>query len=127
MERRTLIKLLLSTALAESVDFEKLLWVPKPMITVPAMPSLTTLAGEYRGVLWQTYPFWRSVLNPEEVNVLAQDIIDSAITRHEHDRLHRVFVRLGCPDSGDTLTPNGEAILFTPDTFSRLRKTFHPR
>jgi hypothetical protein len=36
--RRTLLKLLLSSALAEAVDVEKLLWVPKPIITVPDMP-----------------------------------------------------------------------------------------
>lgn len=35
MDRRTLIKLLLGTALAEAVDVEQLLWVPKPIITVP--------------------------------------------------------------------------------------------
>lgn len=38
IDRRSMLKLLLSTAVAEVVDVEKLLWVPKPIITVPALP-----------------------------------------------------------------------------------------
>ena len=36
MNRRDLIKLLLSSAIAETIDVEKLLWTPKPIITVPS-------------------------------------------------------------------------------------------
>ncbi len=42
MRRRDLLRLLLSTpalALAD-LDVERLLWVPKPMVVVPAMPAL---------------------------------------------------------------------------------------
>lgn len=38
MNRRDLIKLLLSSAIAEAVDVEKLLWTPKSIITVTALP-----------------------------------------------------------------------------------------
>lgn len=38
MHRRDLLKLLLASAVAEAIDVEKLLWVPKPIITVPALP-----------------------------------------------------------------------------------------
>ena len=37
ISRRNLMKLLLATSIAESLDVEKLLWVPKPIVTVPAM------------------------------------------------------------------------------------------
>ena len=38
MDRRTLIKLLLSSAVASTLDVEKMLWIPRTMITVPEMP-----------------------------------------------------------------------------------------
>lgn len=38
--RRDLLKFLMSAAVAESmVDWERLIWTPKPIITVPAMPT----------------------------------------------------------------------------------------
>lgn len=43
IDRRTLIKLLLASAVAEAVDVERLLWTPKPIITVPALPSIVRL------------------------------------------------------------------------------------
>lgn len=36
MTRRDLLKLLLASAMAEAIDFEKLLWTPKPII-VPSI------------------------------------------------------------------------------------------
>lgn len=39
MDRRTLLRLMLAAAAAEVVDFEQLLWVPKPIVTVSALPS----------------------------------------------------------------------------------------
>lgn len=38
MNRRDLIRLLLAAPIATALDVEKLLWVPKPIVTVPAMP-----------------------------------------------------------------------------------------
>jgi hypothetical protein len=38
MDRRGFLAVLLGTAAAEAIDFERLLWIPKPIITVPAMP-----------------------------------------------------------------------------------------
>lgn len=38
MIRRDWLKLLLAAPIAATVDVEKLLWVPKPIVTVPAMP-----------------------------------------------------------------------------------------
>lgn len=53
MDRRTLLKLMLSSALAEAVDFEKLLWVPKPIVTVPAMPRFI-VDGNIFSQRWST-------------------------------------------------------------------------
>lgn len=38
MTRRDLLRLLLAAPLAAAVDVEQFLWVPSPMVTVPAMP-----------------------------------------------------------------------------------------
>lgn len=35
MNRRDFLRILLSSAIAEAVDVEQLLWVPKPIVTVP--------------------------------------------------------------------------------------------
>lgn len=35
MNRRDCLRLLLASSIAEAVDVERLLWVPRPMITVP--------------------------------------------------------------------------------------------
>ena len=37
MKRRDLLKLMLATPMAGVVDFEKLLWVPKPIIVVQGL------------------------------------------------------------------------------------------
>lgn len=37
MDRRSFLRFLLSTPLAATVDVEALIWVPKPIIVVPAM------------------------------------------------------------------------------------------
>jgi hypothetical protein len=36
LSRRALLQLLLASAAAEALDVERLLWVPKPIVTVPA-------------------------------------------------------------------------------------------
>jgi hypothetical protein len=36
MDRRDFLKILLATPVAATYDFEHLLWVPKPMVIVPA-------------------------------------------------------------------------------------------
>lgn len=38
LTRRDLLRLLLAAPIAAAVDVEQLLWTPKPIITVPAMP-----------------------------------------------------------------------------------------
>lgn len=40
MTRRDLMRLLLASAIAEVVDVERLLWTPKPIVTVPALPRM---------------------------------------------------------------------------------------
>lgn len=40
LTRRDWLRLLLAAPLAATVDVEQLLWVPKPIITVPAIPTL---------------------------------------------------------------------------------------
>jgi len=44
MNRRGFLKFLLSTPLAATIDYEQLLWVPKPMIVVPGPPKLVNLS-----------------------------------------------------------------------------------
>lgn len=39
IDRRTLLRLLLATPVAALCDVEHLLWVPKPFIIVPALPT----------------------------------------------------------------------------------------
>lgn len=56
--RRDFLKLLLASAAAEAVDFEKLLWVPKPIITVPAL--LPPMPGTYGAINRATSVFWRN-------------------------------------------------------------------
>lgn len=38
MNRRSFIKFLLSVPITTELDIEKLLWIPKPIITVPTLP-----------------------------------------------------------------------------------------
>lgn len=49
MNRRVFLQSLMVAAAGSTFDLERLLWVPKPMITVPAMPegfySLGMVAG----------------------------------------------------------------------------------
>ncbi len=40
IDRRLFLQFLLGTAAASTVDFEQLLWMPKPIIVVPAMPCI---------------------------------------------------------------------------------------
>ena len=40
MNRRDFLSLMIASGLAESLDWERLLWIPKPIITVPAMPVM---------------------------------------------------------------------------------------
>lgn len=40
MDRRSFLRLLLATPLAATVDVEALIWVPKPIIVVPAFPGV---------------------------------------------------------------------------------------
>ncbi len=57
MTRRDLLRLLLASAVTEAVDVERLLWTPKPIITVPARGvnvykfefdwTLTKMSNEY--------------------------------------------------------------------------------
>ncbi len=59
MQRRDFLKLLLSTPIAAELDVEKLLWVPKPIITVPTLPLA------YGSIERATYVFWRNQMgNP---------------------------------------------------------------
>lgn len=52
--RRDMLRILLAAPIAATVDVERLLWVPKPIIVVPAMPSPRTLQRiiYYYGVDW---------------------------------------------------------------------------
>lgn len=54
MNRRDFLRILLASPIAATVDVEALIWTPKPIITVPAMP------GTYGHIIRATYPFWRN-------------------------------------------------------------------
>jgi hypothetical protein len=45
MTRREMLRLMLASAAAEAIDFEKLLWVPKPIVTVPGGFTAVTFKG----------------------------------------------------------------------------------
>lgn len=64
MNRRDLMQLLLASAIAESVDVEKLLWVPKPVITVPAITV--------EQMLRTTYIHWAAMGPPEGFELAMQ-------------------------------------------------------
>lgn len=51
MTRRDLLKILLTAPIAATLDVEKLLWVPSPIITVPALPTLSI--GEIVALEWE--------------------------------------------------------------------------
>jgi hypothetical protein len=54
ISRRGFLKFLLAAGVAEAaMDVERLLWVPRPIITVPAMPVLST--GEMIAQAWEAY------------------------------------------------------------------------
>lgn len=59
MNRRDFLRLMLATAAAESVDFEKLLWTPKPIITVPAIP---VNSGRFVAATWMKSGLYVPVL-----------------------------------------------------------------
>lgn len=59
-DRRSFLKLLLASALAEAVDVEQLLWIPRAIITVPAYPSIGAINVA-------TYLFWRNRALPESI------------------------------------------------------------
>ena len=54
-DRRTFLRALLALPIAATFDVEKLLWVPKAIITVPAMPTndVAELLADLNRVTWQ--------------------------------------------------------------------------
>jgi hypothetical protein len=61
MDRRSFLRLMLASAAAEAVDWERLVWTPQPIITVPELPALP---GTYGAIIRSEYPFWRTVSTP---------------------------------------------------------------
>jgi hypothetical protein len=53
--RRDLLRALLALPIAATLDVEQLLWVPKPIIVVPAMPVNTRITGETVVRAWEEY------------------------------------------------------------------------
>lgn len=51
MTRRDLLKILLATPAALTLDYEKLLWVPKPIIVVPELPLGLLVAQAWEDVI----------------------------------------------------------------------------
>lgn len=45
MTRRDLLRLMLASAIAESVDVERLFWTPKPIVTVPLRDDTAYIQG----------------------------------------------------------------------------------
>jgi hypothetical protein len=41
MDRRSFLRHLLMLPIAAQLDVERLLWVPKPLVVVPAMPAIS--------------------------------------------------------------------------------------
>lgn len=55
--RRDFLKLMLASAAAEAVDWEKLLWVPKPIVVVSATTDVTYWIGAINKA---SFKFWRN-------------------------------------------------------------------
>ena len=55
LSRRDLLRHLLMLPMAATLDVEQLLWVPKPIVTVPALPPAWV-----GGINAATYSFWRN-------------------------------------------------------------------
>lgn len=67
--RRDILKILLASPIAATVDVEQLLWVPKPIITVPEMPSAPALTRMflYGSIGWPTWDHqYLQSPNPQE-------------------------------------------------------------
>lgn len=61
MTRRDLLKLLLTSVAAEATDFEKLLWVPGPIVTVPEMPYRNISLAQFAEIIDRgSEKFWRT-------------------------------------------------------------------
>lgn len=54
MNRRDMLRVLLGSAAAATMDFERLLWVPKPIVIVPSMGrvGLDVAAGADSSSIW---------------------------------------------------------------------------
>lgn len=57
MDRRTFLRFLLATPLAATVDVEALIWVPKPIIVVPALQvgPVSSNMGALVVAAWEEY------------------------------------------------------------------------
>lgn len=54
-DRRTFLRALLALPIAATFDVEKLLWIPRVMVTVPALPTsdVAQLLADLNRVTWQ--------------------------------------------------------------------------
>ena len=71
--RRDLLRLMLASAVAEVVDVEKLLWVPKPIITVPGIV----------GVDWGYGDSWYDYYIGKKVRYVVVDILNGTTIERE--------------------------------------------
>lgn len=91
MTRRDLLRLLLVSAVAEAVDVEKLLWVPKPIVTVPELPYHKVTAVVHRHTLLVQYWNGRQWLDvpPDTVEVDVQSSQDNGTLRLDYLHIKR--------------------------------------
>jgi hypothetical protein len=80
-DRRTFLRLMLATAAAEAVDFEKLLWTPRPIVTVPALPleildQTVAIPGTYGAIQRSTYAFWRNLYEGRSAMIDKEALFD---------------------------------------------------
>lgn len=58
MNRRTLLKYLLTTPLAATIDYEQLLWIPNQQIVVPSLPQIEFYGGAAGGGKTETWMYY---------------------------------------------------------------------
>lgn len=90
MTRRDLLRLLLAAPIAATLDVEKLLWVPKPIVTVPAMPQWCYLTKDVTLAEYQRLFNYYSSAQMERI-ALRPKRPYFAIIAHQDDAIYRVI------------------------------------
>lgn len=85
MNRRSFLRgLLMSSAAAATLDIEKMLWVPKTQIVVPAMPSLAGKVYWISGELFDYSELLKQIYVPRAAELLKTDVSFYTVLRAQN-------------------------------------------